>query len=181
MIFITGGVRSGKSSFAEQLAKEKAQKLGGTLHYLATGVASDQEMAKRIARHQQEREESEWLWRTWEQSTGIEVVAEFFTSKDIVLLDCVTTLLNNELFSQQEWNPQVLTRLLQGIEKIQDHCAELILVSNEVLWEGINHGNKLVLEYSRMIGNLHQTLVARSEKAYLVEAGIPIVMKEEMV
>ncbi|MGG0717855.1 bifunctional adenosylcobinamide kinase/adenosylcobinamide-phosphate guanylyltransferase [Robertmurraya massiliosenegalensis] len=181
MIFITGGVRSGKSTFAEKLAKERTRELEGNLHYLATGVASDKEMEQRIKRHQQERQESEFPWTTWEQSTGIEAIATSFSKKDIVLLDCVTTLLNNELFSQDKWDPQILEKLLRGIDVVQANCAELILVSNEVLWEGISDENELVLKYSKVIGNLHQELVARSRIAYLVEAGIPIAMKEENV
>lgn len=178
MIFITGGVRSGKSTFAEKLAIQKAIELGGNLHYLATGVPSDEEMKKRIERHQQERQVSHLNWTTWEQSTNIETIASSFSKKDIVLLDCVTTLLNNELFSQKEWDTEILGRLVHGIETIQENCAELILVSNEVLWEGISQ-NELVLQYSRILGHLHQALVARSDHAYLIESGIPILMKGE--
>lgn len=179
MIFVTGGVRSGKSTFAEQLTMEKAKDLNGNLHYIATGVPSDEEMRKRIERHQQERAESEWT--TWEKSTHIEEIASLFTKKDVVLLDCVTTLLNNELFSKNDWDPLFLDgvfhRLLSGFDAIKRSCAKLILVSNEVLHE-IND-NELVMKYSCILGKLHQEIVKRAEEVYLIEAGIPIKMKGE--
>lgn len=181
MIFITGGVRSGKSTFAEQMAPQRAKELGGRLHYLATGAPSDEEMSKRIMRHQQKRSESEFMWRTWEQPRHIERLASSFSKKDVVLLDCVTTLLNNELFFlNQEWEEEflreVFERLLDGIGVLQANCAELVLVSNEVLNEPLGT-NELVLKYSFMLGNLHQELVKRADRAYLVESGIPILVK----
>src|SRR4051794_671645 len=98
-IFITGGVRSGKSNFAEKMAVDLAMNTGGQLNYLATGVASDQEMRERIVKHQKDRMAGKSSWRTSEQSLHIGEIANMFGSQDIILLDCVTTLLNNELFS----------------------------------------------------------------------------------
>lgn len=177
MIFITGGVRSGKSTFAEQLAVKKVKDIDGSLHYVATGVASDEEMGKRIERHQKERAGGNW--KTWEKSTHIEEIAPFFTKEDVVLLDCVTTLLNNELFTQKEWDSsfldEIFQRLIKGFEAVQSNCAHLILVSNEVLFD-TDH-NDIVMQYSCMLGKLHQDLVMKAEEAYLIEAGIPILMK----
>lgn len=181
MILITGGVRSGKSRFAEKVAIGRAMETGGQLHYIATGVASDDEMKKRITRHRMERAESSLSWKTWEQPVWIDALASSFCKKDIVLLDCVTTLLNNELFSVQgkwskEFLEEVFDRILTGIEMIEESCQELILVSNEVLYEPMK-GNDLVVYYSQILGNLHQALVRKANTAFLVEAGIPIVMK----
>lgn len=183
MIFITGGVRSGKSSFAERLAIEKAIEINGQLHYIATGAASDEEMKGRIARHQRERAASGRMWKTWEQPVGIKVLAPSFRKGDIVLLDCVTTLLNNELFSiQGKWSDDFLEglfkRIIAGIEGIGESCQELILVSNEVLYEPLKE-NEIVVRYSRILGNLHQALVRKADTAILVESGIPIFMKGE--
>lgn len=183
MIFITGGVRSGKSTFAEKVAIDYAKKTESPLHYIATGVALDHEMKERIARHQRERENSMLQWKTWEKPTQIEALARSFKPNDVVLLDCVTTLLNNELFfEQKDWPPafleEVLTRILKGIEAIQIECGQLILVSNEVFNEVISE-NQLVYHYSRILGNLHQEIVQRADVAYLVESGIPILMKGE--
>lgn len=184
MIFISGGVRSGKSTFAEQVATRKALEMGGDLHYVATGVPSDEEMKKRIARHQRERVNHFHQWKTWEQPRQIDTLAYSFNKKDVVLLDCLTILLNNELFfEQKEWDlaflEEVYKRILEGIEAIQKSCGYFILVSNEVSYEAMN-GNELVFHYSRILGRLHQEIVKRADLAYLVEAGVPILMKGEV-
>ncbi len=109
LIFISGGVRSGKSSFAEKLALKIACEEGGGLHYIATGVPSDLEMKERIKKHQHDREAAKYRWITVEQSINIGAIADHFNNRDILLLDCVTTLLNNELFSSDHrWDPPFL-------------------------------------------------------------------------
>ena len=72
IIFITGGVRSGKSQFAEKIAMERWQSSGsGQLHYIAAMQPSDSEMEKRISRHQEDRRQSGCQWKTWEQPISI--------------------------------------------------------------------------------------------------------------
>jgi adenosylcobinamide kinase / adenosylcobinamide-phosphate guanylyltransferase len=181
LIFISGGVRSGKSSFAEKLALENALKKGGQLNYLATGVASDQEMKERIAKHQRDRKAGKFQWRTIEQSQNIGEIAGLFNEDDIILLDCVTTLLNNELFSaNQNWdNPfleQKMERIMTGIIEIRDRAKVLIVVSNEVFHESLA-GNNLVFSYGRILGKIHQNLVKAADQAFLVEAGMAVNMK----
>lgn len=183
LIFISGGVRSGKSSFAEKIAVKEAKETNGFLHYVATGVASDIEMKKRINRHQQERLESKFRWKTWEQPTDISQLTHHFSSKDIILLDCLTTLLNNEFFVSQGWNEEcfqsdVQRKIIEGIQQIKNSCQTIIVVSNEVLSD-VWRENDLVFTYSQMIGKLHQRIVDMADYAYIVEAGIPILKKGE--
>lgn len=181
LIFITGGVRSGKSSFAEKMAFNLAMNKGGQLNYLATGVASDQEMRERIAKHQQDRVAGESSWRTIEQSLHIGEIANMFGSQDIILLDCVTTLLNNELFSiNQNWDESFLStvkeKIVTGIKQIRNRGKVLIVVSNEVFHESFAE-NELVFTYGKLLGQIHQQLVMAADQAYLVEMGVPILMK----
>lgn len=182
LVFISGGVRSGKSSFAEKLAADTAKKIGGQLHYIAAGQSSDLEMEKRILRHQKGRLESGLNWITWEQPVGLMKLANVFTKKDIVLLDCLTTLLNNEFFCiDEQWiKPDfqriVMQSIIEGIKEISRKCKLLVVVSNEVLYER-QGDNELVFIYGKMLGQLHQSIVAKANKAYLVEAGIPLLMK----
>jgi adenosylcobinamide kinase / adenosylcobinamide-phosphate guanylyltransferase len=181
LIFISGGVRSGKSSFAEKLAEEIAWKKGGQLNYLATGVASDQEMKERILNHQRDRETGNYLWRTVEQSHTIGKAAGVFNAEDIILLDCVTTLLNNELFSaKQKWDEhfleQTLESIMSGILEIRDRAKVLLVVSNEVFYESMTE-NDLVFSYGRILGKIHQNLVKAADQAFLVEAGMAVNMK----
>lgn len=185
VIFITGGVRSGKSSFAEKYAIEAAANTNGVLNYIATGAPSDEEMKIRIRKHQRERAESGLSWKTWERSTGIGVLAPSFCDKDILLLDCLTTLLNNELFSfRGEWTEAVTNdiyeRILSAISAIRKNCRMLIVVSNEVLNEPYSD-DQFLLVYRRLLGKLHRKIVSLADKAYLVEAGVPILMKGSTV
>lgn len=182
IVFISGGVRSGKSRFAEQLAAEKAEQTGGLLHYIAAGQASDAEMKERIQRHQKDRLDSGLNWKTWEKPAQLQELSDAFKNTDIILLDCLTTLLNNEFFSvneqwmELEFQQKVMQEIFEGIEQISHKCHCLIVVSNEVLNEPQGN-NELVLVYKRMLGKLHQQIVAKAKQAYLVEAGIPILMK----
>jgi adenosylcobinamide kinase / adenosylcobinamide-phosphate guanylyltransferase len=181
LIFITGGVRSGKSSFAEKIAMETADEKGGQLWYLATGVSSDLEMKERIEKHKRDREKAKFQWKTLERSVQISGIANQFNGEDIVLLDCVTTLLNNELFTrEQEWNELLLEKvkesIISGIIAIRNRAKNLIVVSNEVLHEPLS-GNEMVLTYGKLLGQIHQRLVSEADQAYLIEASIPIIMK----
>ncbi|WP_419888001.1 bifunctional adenosylcobinamide kinase/adenosylcobinamide-phosphate guanylyltransferase [Neobacillus niacini] len=181
LIFISGGVRSGKSSFAEEMALKLVNENGGQLNYLATGVASDPEMQDRITKHQRDREGGKFRWRTIEQSQNIGESANLFNNEDIILLDCVTTLLNNELFSSNQiWDESFLADVMKtistGINNIRDRAKVLIVVSNEVFNESISE-NGLVFSYARILGKIHQQLVKEADQAFLVEAGIPIHMK----
>ncbi|OIK14153.1 hypothetical protein BIV60_12305 [Bacillus sp. MUM 116] len=181
LIFITGGVRSGKSSFAERKGLELAAETGGNLIYFATGVPSDVEMEERISKHQQDRAAGKYQWKTVEQSSDIGLRAVEFTKRDTILLDCVTTLLNNELFATEtSWDNSFLEsvkeRIFNGITKIKEQSKTMIVVSNEVVYEPI-HEKELVIIYGRLLGHIHRQLVKDADEAYLVEAGIPIMMK----
>ncbi len=158
-----------------------AEKAGGNLVYFATGIPSDPEMRERIGKHQRDRETGNYQWITIEQPIEIGRRAEKFTKQDIVLLDCVTTLLNNELFTAEElWDStfqeSILVRILEGIMSIKNHTKAMIVVSNEVVYEPLNE-NELVMTYGRLLGFIHRQLVKAADKAYLIESGIPIIMK----
>lgn len=184
LIFISGGVRSGKSSFAEKIAMELTKKTQGNLHYIASGVAFDEEMKDRIIRHQQQRNEGEQQWKTWEEPYFLHNLSIVFQPNDIVLFDCLTNLLNNRLFQTEErlmdraFHEEIKKSVLEGILSIQKNCHTLIVVSNEILNEPI-YSSDLVLVYAKLLGRLNQQVVARATEAYLVEAGTPICMKKE--
>lgn len=178
---ITGGVRSGKSGFAEKYTEQLAQEQDTFLHYIATAARSDAEMAARISRHQQDRKKSKFAWQTWEQTTNIGTLATSFTKKDIVLLDCLTIWLTNELFFRPKpWNEscvdELLCHILTGIKQIGEACHTLVIVSNEVL-SGASVYTELLYTYGKLLGKLHQHIVKMATNAYLVESGIPVEMK----
>ena len=187
IIFITGGVRSGKSSFAERIAEASWKRTeSGQLHYIASMQPSDKEMRKRILIHQEDRLKSGLQWKTWERPTAIGDLAEQFRSGDVVLFDCLTTWLNNELFYQEDgWQDgafinQLFEKMWSHIIEISQSVKTFVIVSNEVLNEPIQQNHDLVFTYRCLLGNLHQRIVREAEEAYLVEAGIPITMKGDV-
>lgn len=186
IIFVTGGVRSGKSSFAEQTALFLAKESHGNLHYIACGQASDPEMRERIQHHQQTRSLSEYQWKTWELAKQIDTVVPQLNKQSIVLLDCLTTLLNNELFDEgiADWEDpfyqvQVKQRIIKSLLNIQKSCHTLIIVSNEVCYEPVIKGEGVFM-YTKLLGELHQFIVKHAAYAYFVEAGLPVLMKGDV-
>ncbi|MBS8263880.1 bifunctional adenosylcobinamide kinase/adenosylcobinamide-phosphate guanylyltransferase [Mesobacillus boroniphilus] len=184
LIFISGGVRSGKSSFAEILAGKWEAEYSGQLHYVAAGQPSDHEMNARIMRHQHDRELRGLDWRTWEIPRNLSPLSMVLTRNDIVLLDCLTTLLNNEFFYKEgQWETNdfpkmIVTKLMNELKQVAQQTRAFIVVSNEVLGEAIAD-DRLVYTYSKVLGELHQALVKEADYAYLVETGVPIMMKGE--
>lgn len=173
LIFVSGGVRSGKSSFAEKQAKQLIERTSGTLHYIATGVPTDQEMVDRIRRHQVDR--AGFGWTTWESPTEVGKLSDHFNGDDIVLLDCLTTWLNNELF-QNEIPDAVESQILTEIDRLVESCHSLVIVSNDVFYDAMVD-SELVFTYKRVLGRLHQQIVKIASDAFHVESSIPVRMK----
>jgi adenosylcobinamide kinase / adenosylcobinamide-phosphate guanylyltransferase len=178
IIFICGGVRSGKSSFAESRADfYKSAVPEAALHYIACGRAVDNEMSQRIRRHQDDRRKSEHSWMTWECPVNVGSLSENFSSKDIVLLDCVTTLLTNVMFSAESINERKLTeKIVQDVKKLSKNAGKLILVSNDVFCEPVST-NVFVKNFTKTLGMVHQKLVEMAAEAYSVKNGIPVLKK----
>jgi adenosylcobinamide kinase/adenosylcobinamide-phosphate guanylyltransferase len=180
---ITGGARSGKSSFAEKLMKEKGEKI----LYVATAKPIDAEMKDRIKKHQERRPDH---WDTLEQYRGLGAVLPELSKKyDGILLDCVTIMSTNIIFDDpamlKEDVPfeQMMETEKTLVAEIEDFIAcfpalacDLILVTNEV-------GLGLVPEYplSRFyrdaLGRVNQALGRAADELYLVTCGVPLRIK----
>ncbi|MCK1994615.1 cobinamide kinase [Peribacillus muralis] len=178
LCFITGGVRSGKSRFAESKALEYALQMDGNLHYLACGRDRDAEMGERILRHRKDRESSPIAWRTSEYATDITRIGADIDQDSIILLDCLTTLLDNELFGpgnplEKEFLHSVFSKIINAINVIRKQSSCLIVVSNELVQEPI-FKNEFLHTYGKILGQLHQEIVGQADEAYLVETGIPL-------
>lgn len=186
LIFITGGVRSGKSSFAEQVASELVSPFSKT-YYVATSMPIDEEMTSRIHKHQKDREKQKVDWVTIEKPRNLHELVGMFKSTDVVLIDCLTNLLNNELFDEwkcgvMKWaetayREQIYKKIRLAIHEILKMNSNLIIVSNEVFYESFSELEEGTYYFAELLGKLHQTIVQQADVAYLVENGIPIVMK----
>lgn len=172
MIFITGGVRSGKSAFAEQIAAQFG--IEKRYIYIATGIAFDEEMTRRIARHQQDRQKQAVSWQTIEMQCEFPSALNTLTKQDVVLFECVTTWLSNVLFcSESTQEPQCfITEQIEAFQKQLHYWNELgvkiIIVSNEVLDEPASAYEEVNM-YRKTLGHLHQWLVRHSTEAYEVQ------------
>ncbi|REB05934.1 threonine-phosphate decarboxylase [Sporosarcina sp. BI001-red] len=185
LTFISGGVRSGKSVYAEQLVRTGANQTGGRLVYIASGTATDDEMAERIARHRLDRANDGWT--TIEQPTHLEDVLPKLQASDHVLWDCVTTWLGNEAFEgwesgtpcilKPECMEQKVSTLLDTIEQIQNRTNQLVIVSNEVFDEPLKT-EEVTRTYTHILGRLHQAIVGKADTAIEMDSGLPIVHKQ---
>lgn len=190
LIFVTGGVRSGKSAFAEKLAKEQAE--SGHLHYIATSERNDTEMMDRIAHHEYRRYHDDVPWITWEPSPfsveptiNMEQLPTKIPKHSVILLDCLTTWVNNELFTVTEANEyRLLTRseqkqlfhtMIRLLISLQ-HERTLLVVSNELFYDVPTYDDT-TLAYMALLGSLHQKIVQMADEAYVCEHGTPIKMK----
>ncbi|GAE35873.1 bifunctional adenosylcobinamide kinase/adenosylcobinamide-phosphate guanylyltransferase [Halalkalibacter akibai] len=188
IFFISGGVRSGKSQYAEQRAKEFHSSNGRNLYYIATSNVYDLEMKARVALHQQQREQDMERWKLYERKTDLHQLLPVFQAGDTILLDCVTTLLSNELFQDGEitgknWEDETYVRTLEN--KLTSLFTEMakapyivVIVSNELSFEPMNYELSTQI-YLRLLGRLHQKIVSLATEAILVENGIPLIKKKE--
>lgn len=177
--FISGGVRSGKSHFAEQQTLRLARLQHRHPYYIASGVAFDQEMAARISKHRLDREQENW--HTIEKPIEFFEIESQIPSDAVVLWDCATTWLTNEMYRLDEenrpfWQNQKLFQ--QQIEKtkkalimLQQRNIPIIIVSNEVLDE-LNYASKEVEFYRQQLGQFHQWLVQKATSAVEMEYGV---------
>ncbi|WP_050181809.1 bifunctional adenosylcobinamide kinase/adenosylcobinamide-phosphate guanylyltransferase [Domibacillus robiginosus] len=172
IIFITGGVRSGKSGLAEELAMQQTYK-DGRLVYIACGRRTDSEMDARIGHHQERRARSGATWITVEQSVDLGQIHT--TASDILLIDCVTTLLAGEFFREDKPSCGADERVVRDLLALAGRVRAVILVSNELSFEPMS--GSMTVQYAKKLGLIHQRLVQECEIAILVEHGIPVVKK----
>ena len=169
-IFVLGGCRSGKSSFA----LETAQKFSGDNKvFVATCIPRDDEMKQRVARHQKERSR---IWKTIEAPLQLpEAITEYSSSADVIIIDCLTLWISNLLMdssdsSKIEMQIPLLTRALE-----KSSCP-VVLVSNEV-GQGIVPDNKLARQFRDLVGQINQAVASCADQVILTVAGIPVTIK----
>jgi len=182
IIFVTGGARSGKSTFAEDYCTGKSRNLG----YIATAEAFDEEMKDRIRKHKQQRGN---LWETYEQSLNVEDIIAFVLDRhDYVLLDCITIYMSNMMFSKcmdfenisiEEINDiesYIKKSIGDILEKAKLAKGNLVIVSNEI-GMGIVPENKIARIYRDYAGRANQICASNADEVYMVVSSIPVKIK----
>ena len=182
-ILITGGARSGKSRYAEKLARE----LEGHVLYIATSIPFDEEMKSRVKKHRESRP-SEWYTYEGHRSLG-RVITENGGQYRGILLDCVTVMVTNLLLeypgidydnasyedfaeAERAINEEV-EELLKGISKTD---ATVIMVTNE-LGSGIVPENLLGRVFRDIAGRVNQHIAEHCDEVFLTVCGLPLKLK----
>lgn len=180
---ILGGIRSGKSAYAEKLLQ-----MGDHVTYIALAQIYDDEMAERVLRHQERRKPS---WKTIETNTDLVGAIQQAANSDI-LIDSIGTWISNNLMEQMQAETS-LTRTQRNtieqlildegeriIQTLERHQGAVIMVSEEV-------GYSMVSEYplgrlfTDIIGSINQRLAKHCDRVYLMVTGYPIVVKDHSI
>ena len=164
-ILVTGGARSGKSSFAEKRTKQ----LGSSLMYIATSEIIDSEMEKRVAEHQARRGSE---WQTLHAPLKLTEVLFETDGKGPCLVDCLTIWLNNLIFHNED--TVVATKEL--IKVLEQRSDPVVLVTNEV-GSGIVPENALARRFRDEAGRMNQIISQVADEVYLSVSGIPLQIK----
>jgi adenosylcobinamide kinase/adenosylcobinamide-phosphate guanylyltransferase len=182
IILVTGGARSGKSSYAEQLAANT----GADIAYIATARAFDLEMEDRIAKHRQQRPA---VWQTFETPTSPSaIITDQGNHYAGILLDCLTVMTTNIILTHAvDWDNPAVAQLhaieadvMAEIEAIVTAAgevqAEVIAVTNEVGF-GIVPLSPLARFFRDCAGRVNQRMAAAAAEVFLVVSGIPMQIK----
>ena len=169
LTIVTGGSGSGKSAFAEDkvLAFGEAQRV-----YIATMHPFDEESHKRIERHRKMRAGKGF--ETIECYTGLKDVQ--LPSGCVVLLECMSNLVANEMFEEQGAHEQTVKDIMSGIDELVRQAAHVVIVTNEIFSDGMVY-DKETENYQRLLGRINAYLAEISDVCYEVVYGIPLRIK----
>ncbi|MFV0536270.1 MAG: bifunctional adenosylcobinamide kinase/adenosylcobinamide-phosphate guanylyltransferase [Dysgonomonas sp.] len=163
---ITGGQRSGKSSYAEKMALL----LSSNPVYLATSRVWDEEHRKRIERHKANRGK-EWTNIEEDKQLSLHILTD-----RVILIDCVTLWATNFFFDLQSDVEQSLEALKEEFERFTDQDAQFIFVTNEI-GMGEMSANEIQRKFADLQGWLNQYIASKADEVYLMVSGIPVKIK----
>ncbi|MEK0165318.1 bifunctional adenosylcobinamide kinase/adenosylcobinamide-phosphate guanylyltransferase [Phaeobacter sp. A36a-5a] len=163
--FILGGAASGKSAYAEEICLNS----GKDRVYLATSQVFDEEMRAKVDRHLHQRGAG---WTTHEAPRDLAPVLDSLRADQICLLDCATMWLSNQMLAEAD----LIAEQAALMAALQRCAAEVVVVSNEV-GHGIVPDNALARQFREAQGRLNIALAGVADRAVLVTAGLPQVLK----
>lgn len=182
IIFVSGGTRSGKTSFAQKMAEDLSDKL----LYLATAQVFDNEMQDRVDKHKKERGET---WDCLEAYKNLpKLLKEASKNRDVILLDCLTLLITSLLFEEEtDWDNIkkerakeiegiILKKIKEILNYFKNYKGTVIIVTNE-LGMGIVPETYLGRYFRDVAGLSNQLFAKESNEAYLIVSGLPIKLK----
>jgi adenosylcobinamide kinase/adenosylcobinamide-phosphate guanylyltransferase len=175
LILITGGSRSGKSAFAQQMAED----IPGKRLYIATCPHTDPEMDDRISRHKAARQGRGW--QSIEEPLYPEQILAGYKPGTTILLDCLTLWVNNVMYHFEKTSEILDVDIISSLaEKLADAAlacpGTVIMVTGEV-GLGIVPDNPLARRYRDLVGQCNQVIARYADKVFLVSCGIPVQIK----
>jgi adenosylcobinamide kinase / adenosylcobinamide-phosphate guanylyltransferase len=166
---ITGGERSGKSSYAENLAKE----LSETPLYVATARKWDEDFEKRVDRHQKGRDER---WINIEKEKHL---SEIDFSEKVAVVDCVTLWLTNFFVDTKNDVALSLEQAKAEFDAIaKQQNTKIIIVTNEI-GMGVHAETHIGRKFVELQGWMNQYIAQNAENVVLMVSGIPVKIKGE--
>jgi adenosyl cobinamide kinase/adenosyl cobinamide phosphate guanylyltransferase len=172
LVFILGGARAGKSTFALSMANGLSDKVS----FVATAEALDDEMEARIKTHRAERSSN---WSTVEEPRNLDLALQKVGESEVVIVDCLTLLVSNWMMSEPDvdaMNAKVLQVIDDFLKTVSAGNQTVICVSNEV-GLGLVPDNALGRIYRDTLGRVNQLVAAEADRVYLVVAGLPLQIK----
>ncbi|QEK11804.1 bifunctional adenosylcobinamide kinase/adenosylcobinamide-phosphate guanylyltransferase [Crassaminicella thermophila] len=179
---VTGGARSGKSNYAEKLAKTSVQPVA----YLATAIPFDEGMKDRIKKHKASRPSE---WTTYEGYKDLyKIVKEIAKEHGTILLDCITIMVTNLMFEHEaDWDKisyeaidkieeEITNQIMKLIESVRKNNIWCIMVTNEV-GMGIVPDNRLSRIYRDIVGRINQIIAKEADEVYFTVSGLPMKLK----
>ncbi|MBG6062769.1 adenosylcobinamide kinase/adenosylcobinamide-phosphate guanylyltransferase [Flavobacterium sp. CG_9.1] len=164
---ITGGERSGKSSYAENLAKELSDKP----MYVATARKWDAEFQKRIDRHQSDRDES---WINIEKEKHLSEID--FMAK-VAVVDCVTLWLTNFFVDTKNNVPLCLEQAKAEIDAIANQENAIIIIVTNEIGMGLHADTAIGRKFTALQGWMNQYIAQKADTVVLMVSGIPVKIK----
>jgi adenosylcobinamide kinase/adenosylcobinamide-phosphate guanylyltransferase len=171
IVLVIGGSGSGKSEYSENLAVRLHQ---NGLAYIATMQPFDEECKIRIKKHQVMRQEKNFA--TIECYTGLEMIK--LEDSPTVLLECMSNLVANEMFSPSGAKDMTLEVVMSGIKKLIDQAENVIVVTNNIYEDGADY-DSTTLNYMEILGEINAYIAEISDKVVEVVHGIEVIIKEK--
>jgi adenosylcobinamide kinase / adenosylcobinamide-phosphate guanylyltransferase len=174
--FVLGGARSGKSTYALELAR----KLGGRTLFVATATPSDEFMQERISNHRKERPQG---WQTLESDRNVgAAISKIADQFDVIIIDCLTVLSGNRVIElpepvseSQAWE-KIKPEIDGIIESWNSSKASFIIVSNEV-GLGVVPATNLGCAYRDALGRANRQIAEVATNVVFMVSGLPMNLK----
>jgi adenosylcobinamide kinase/adenosylcobinamide-phosphate guanylyltransferase len=166
---VLGGVRSGKSRYAQQLAEQSNRVV-----FVATAKVTDDEMRGKIERHREDRPK---MWLTVEEPLElVQVLAQHESNCDVILIDCLTMFAANLLETLGDDNATIDSRVAALCNALHSMECAVVLVSNEV-GSGVVPAYPLGRRYRDLLGEINQKIARVADDVVLMVAGLPLALK----